>query len=88
MVDPDTGEVDRETIVLVLRFHKVEVSPDPKNQGAMLLVRGDVVESKTIPKSVGRRLIQYLKRRFDIPIHHFYRPEMMVSASNGPDEET
>jgi hypothetical protein len=88
MIDPETGEVDRETIFVVLRFHKVEISPDPKNLGAMLLVRGDIVESKMIPEAVGRRLVQYLKRRFDIPVHHFYRPEMMASAPNGLEEET
>ncbi len=87
MVDLESGEVDRETIFVVLRFHKVEISPDPNNKGAMLLVRGDIVESKMIPEAVGRRLVQYLKRRFDIPVHHFYRPEMMASAPDVQEEE-
>lgn len=84
MVRQETGEVDKETILVVLRFHNVDISPDPENEGAMLLVRGDIVDSIMIPEWVGRRLVQYLKRTFDIPVHHFYRPEMMEPPKKRP----
>jgi hypothetical protein len=78
MVDPETGEVERATVLLVLRFHKVDITdPDPVESDSTLLIRGEIVWSKPIPRSCGRRLIQDLKRTFDIPVHHFYRPEMM-----------
>lgn len=81
MVDPESGEVDGETILKVLRFHGVETSPDPENPGAMLLVRGTIVKSEPIADWNGRRCVQFLKRTFSIPVHHFYNPEMMVDAS-------
>jgi hypothetical protein len=42
MVDPDTGEVDRETVFNVLRHHGVDVSPDPLQSGNTLMVKGTV----------------------------------------------
>ena len=81
MIDPDSGEVDRDTVLLVLRFHKVDVSPDPNVPNLFNLARGDEPpEAKIIDPWVGRRMIQYLKRRFAIPVHHFYRPEMMTGS--------
>lgn len=79
MFDPETGEVDRSTVLDVLRFYKVEITdPDPVEPEATLLIRSDIVWSKTIPLLCGRRLIQDLKRTFHIPVHHFYHPEMMT----------
>jgi hypothetical protein len=82
MVDPETGEVDRATVLHVLRFYKVEITdPDPVEATCTLLIRESIVWSKPIPIKCGRRLIQDLKRTFDIPVHHFYRPEMMTGQS-------
>jgi hypothetical protein len=81
MVDPETGEVDRATVFYVLQYYKVEITdPDPIEPDATLLIRGELVWSKPIPQWCGRRLIQDLKRTFNIPIHHFYRPEMIKPA--------
>ena len=81
MFDSESGEVDRDAVLKVLRFHKVEISPDSENKGAMLLVRGSIVKSEPIAEWSSRRFIHYLQRVFDIPIHHFYHPEMMGDAS-------
>jgi hypothetical protein len=79
MHDIETGEVRRETVLHVLQFHHVEITdPDPVEPTSTLLIRGQIVWSKTLPEWCGRRLVQDLKRTFDIPIHHFYHPEMMV----------
>lgn len=75
--DSETGEVDRETVLLVLRHYHVGVADDPENPGCMILIKDEVVESKPIPKLVGKRLLQYFKRRYGVPIHHFYHPDMM-----------
>lgn len=45
MVDQDSGEVDRETVLNVLRHHKVDLSPDPLQSGNTLMVRGKVTIS-------------------------------------------
>lgn len=85
MHDPETGEVDRGTVLTVLRHYKVEVSQDTEDQDCFLLIRGDIVSSKCLPAMVGRRMLQYFKRTFDVPIHHFYHPEMLLLDSTvGP----
>jgi hypothetical protein len=78
--DPEAGEVDRDTVILVLRRNGVGVSDDADNPGSVILIKGTTVESKPLPNPVGRRLVQYLKRTYDIPIHFFYHPEMMDNA--------
>jgi hypothetical protein len=78
MVDPDSGEVDRETVINVLRHHKVDVSPDPLVPSNMLIVRENVAISLPFDAWVKRRTTDLLKRRFGIPIHHFFKPEMMA----------
>jgi len=78
MVDPETGEVDRETVFNVLRHHKVDLSPDPMQLGNTLMVRGDVAISMPFDDWVKRKTTDLLKRKFGIPIHHFFRPEMMA----------
>ena len=83
MFDPETGEVTRATVFQVLSFYKVEITdPDPVERESTLLIKGETVWSKPIPKWCGRRLIQDLKRTFDIPVHHFYHPEMMGKPVN------
>jgi hypothetical protein len=80
MVDPDTGEVDRETVFKVLRHHHVDLSPDPLEPGNTLMVKGNSTLSLPFDEWVKRKTTDLLKRRFGVPIHHFFRPEMM-----GPD---
>lgn len=83
MVDPDSGDVDRETVLAVLRFHKVEVFPDPLEKGYVLMIRDNRVLSLPIDPWVSRKVTDSLKRTFSIPIHHFFRPEMMGDSSSG-----
>jgi hypothetical protein len=78
MIDPETGEVDRETVLNVMRHHKVDVSPDPLEPGNILMVRGTVAISLPFDDWVKRKTTDLLKRKFGIPIHHFFRPEMMA----------
>jgi hypothetical protein len=78
VIDPETGEVDRDTVIAVLRYHRVEVSPDPHEEGNVLMVRGTVARSIPLDPWVKRKTTDFLKRTFAIPIHHFFRPEMMT----------
>jgi len=84
MVDNESGEVDRDTIIRVLRFHGIDVSQDYKEAGNYLLVRGATVQSIPIEDWSKRRFVHFLQRTFTIPIHHFYRPEMMGGDSGKP----
>jgi hypothetical protein len=81
VIDPETGEVDRDTVLAVLRYHKVDVSPDPLEEGNVLMVRSQIVRSIPLDPWVKRKTTDFLKRTFNIPIHHFFRPEMMTEIS-------
>lgn len=83
----DDGTVDRATVIKVLRAHAVEASllPGQKHQDEMLLVKAEIIDVRTLPPRCGRRLLQYLSRTFNIPIHHFYNPLMCPPL---PGEQT
>ena len=80
MCDEEFGEVPQVNVLRVLEAWKVGISPDVQNPGAYLLAQGNVVESLPLPDCVSRKMLQYLKRKFGIYIHHFYHPEMMIQA--------
>ena len=46
MYNQETGEVDRETVIMVLRRNGVGVSDDPDNPGSVVLIKDNIVESK------------------------------------------
>lgn len=82
----DEGYVDRATVIKVLRAHGVEASLMPlKDQpDMMLLVKGDIIISQKMPPALARKMIQYLARKFNVPVHHFYNP---IMAPPIPGEE-
>jgi hypothetical protein len=84
MID-DPGYVKRSIVIDVLLRNGVAVSVDPTGGPEMMvLIKGDKVDARRIPEEVPRRVLQYLKRHFNIPIHHFYNPLM---APNLPNEK-
>ncbi len=80
----DTGEVPRDVVLLVLRAHEVDISPQQGNDNPEMcvLAKGGIVESREIPPMVGRRVLQHFKHKFEIPIHHFYNPLMVPTPSD------
>lgn len=74
------------TVVLtVLAAHGVEISIDAGSPAkSTVLIKGEIVEAYTFPAAVHRRMLHRLVRRFDIPIHHFYRPELATAAATKP----
>lgn len=88
MINPDTGEVDKETVFMVLRYHKVDLSDDPLEKGNTLMVKGDTTLSLPFDDWVKRKTTDLLKRRFGVPIHHFFRPEMIKQGTpKSPESE-
>ena len=78
----DSGEVLRDTVVHVLERHGVGVEISHLNGRAEAIpARNGVVVAYVLPGRVGRRMLHTLKRKFDIPIHHFYHPEMIGDIS-------
>ena len=69
-----SGKVRRETVIDVLRRHGVAVYPRETGSDILILCKGDVIEVLLLPPVVERRLLHYLQRKFDVPIHHFFNP--------------
>ena len=62
-------------VIRVLKAHKVNVSLVDKATQTYMFERGDFIEQAILTEVVGKRYLQYLKRKLDIPIHHFWNPE-------------
>ncbi len=70
--------VSAQTVVNVLRGHKVDVSTREGRGGIeeTVMIYNETVEVKCFQATVSRRLLSQLTRKFPhVPIHHFYHPE-------------
>jgi len=72
----ESGEVPAKTVLEVLRSHGVEIS-EPDQDGMVVLAKGDKLESRRVPPYASKKLLQYFSRQYEIPIHHFYNPDMV-----------
>jgi hypothetical protein len=81
----DDPGVPKETVLSVLRAHKVDVSDVEGDASVTKIARNSASEEElqlkaySLPGTVGRRMLHYLSRTYGVPVHHFYHPEM-VSA--------
>jgi hypothetical protein len=71
--------VNRTVVITVLRRFGVGVSLE--SDGKVLLARQGRIEATIMPDWVGKRMLHYLARRYEIPIHFFWHPEMMDNQS-------
>ena len=79
------GEVPKRDVLSVLKAYGVEVRVESYNGAEMyILTKGSIVQAHQFDSHVGRRVLHGLKRKFDIPIHHFYNP---LEAPTTPDEK-
>jgi hypothetical protein len=79
----ESGEVDREVVIAVLRAKGVDVHGQADGPPDMLvLAKGDRVEGQRFPKMVGRKMLHYLCRHYPVYIHEFYNPK--IGASDIP----
>ena len=76
----DTGRVCKKTVIEVLRAHGVDVSVQGSTDGTMILAKGEVLETRVIPDEVGKKLLHYFERTFNVPLHHFYNPHMVPNT--------
>lgn len=71
------GEVDREIIIAVLRANGIDVhGQDEGPQDMLVIVKGDLIEAQQLPKRVSRKMVHYFSRKYNVPIHLFYNPQM------------
>ncbi len=50
------------------------------------LEKGDLMEMVVLTASVGKQYLQHLKRKWDVPIHFFWNPEMAESEAKRKEE--
>lgn len=75
MAIDDDGCVDSVTVLEVMECHRVSIGPDPDYPGQTIFSKGNEIDSRVMPDWCDRDLLQYFKRKFGIPIAHFYHPE-------------
>lgn len=67
--------VPRVTVLRVLRECGVDVVE--RGGEEVSLAKGSTFETQVLPKNVSKRMLHYLHRRYDVPIHYFFNPVMM-----------
>jgi hypothetical protein len=71
------GEVDRDIVIAVLRANGVDVHRQDQGPADMLVIaKSGLIEAQQMPKVLSRKMVHYFSRKYGIPIHHFYNPEM------------
>jgi len=82
----ETGEVLRETVVSVLSSQGVTVTPkladEKRRTVTYILQKNDCLEEQTFGTLVGRRMLHYLDRKFKVPIHLFFHPELAPATTS------
>ena len=76
MVDGSSSQ----DVIRCLKAHKVLTFLVDANTQTYTLERGDFMETVILTGYVGKRYINYLRRKLNIPIHHFWNPEMAEQA--------
>jgi hypothetical protein len=65
----------RSDVVRALKAHRVSVFLDDGKTHLYALERDDFFEKRVIPEFTPMWILNYFKRKLDIPIQHFWRPE-------------
>jgi hypothetical protein len=70
--------VSRDVVLSVLRAHGVECYPSELDSNVIVLTKGELYEAQALPEAIGRRMLDRFKRKFDVPIHHFFNPHLAI----------
>ena len=74
---PDDGGVSLVDVVATLRAHGVDIASQSLNGDVRTaMMKGQIVEVQVFPHTVNRHMVNRLARKFDVPVHHFYHPEV------------
>jgi hypothetical protein len=79
----DPGEVDPETVIVVLKWRGVSVckcTADQTGEG-YTLCKGDRIEVQQFKPRVSGQTLHYLQCHYHVPIHFFHHPEMMGKSA-------
>jgi hypothetical protein len=73
MSEGEDGSVARDVVVLVLQKYGVSLKSE---SGLVTLFRDGIPEAYRFPEHIPRKMLHRLHVRFNVPIEHFYHPEM------------
>ena len=73
-----SGAVARASVLEVFRRHHVDVAEGEDGESVILAGNG-AVEAHVLMAYIPRRQLHRFARVFDIPIEHFYHPEMAAA---------
>ncbi len=74
--DAEPVAVKREIVLDVLRAHHVEIAPSENDPGVSKLFKDGIAEGQHLPTMIPKKLLQRFSYKFNIPIHHFFHPEL------------
>ena len=75
------GAVDRETVIRVLKASGVVISNQQNGPAGMLVLAKDgYFDSRRIPQVVHKSMLHFFKRKFAVPIEHFYNPHLIIQG--------
>jgi hypothetical protein len=63
-------------VLVVLQLRKVSLSVVDTANHRYILAKDGYVEELTFHDPVGKKMLKYLSRRYDIYMHFFWHPEM------------
>jgi hypothetical protein len=79
------GSVSRVIVLRVLEIHEIDLSSGKRDNPFPLTIAAKGTDPKetlqvhALPERLNRRMLQYLARRYDVPIHHFYNENIARS---------
>ncbi len=73
----DDGSLPKSTIIAVLKAHGVSVYPQAEDHAYTVITDGkETTLALRLGDAVSRKAVHGLQRKFGIPIHHFYNPQL------------
>lgn len=69
----EDGSVSRESVIDVLENQGISVISAGEVDWYFIESEGGAIETQKLANKVKKRILQYLKRKYGIPIHFFYQ---------------
>jgi hypothetical protein len=74
-------------VIRVLRARRIGVSLVDEATQTYMIEDGKFMEEVVLTNEVGKRYLNYLKRKLDIPIHYFWNPEVAEAEAKEKEKE-
>jgi hypothetical protein len=76
--EADSGAIDRETFLKVVKRHGVDVSPDPDKPGHTLFMKDDMLDSRVLHEWIDRDILRFFSRTCAIPMASFFNSHRLI----------